>query len=102
MRKIFLVFIFINIFLTQSSFSDSTTFSYTGSVQTWTVPNGNTIITVTAYGGSGGDGANGTTLNGATGGNGAAVTATISVTAGDTLYFYVGGSGANASIKTGG
>src|SRR6056300_593179 len=102
MIKIFLVFIFINIFLTQSSFSDSTTFSYTGSVQTWTVPNGNTTITVTAYGGSGGDGANGTIVNGATGGNGAAVTATISVTAGDTLYIYVGGSGANASIRTGG
>jgi len=102
LRKILLVYILINIFLTQSSFSDSTTFSYTGSVQTWTVPNGNTTITVTAYGGSGGDGANGTTVNGATGGNGAAVTATISVTAGDTLYLYVGGSGANASIKTGG
>ena len=102
MRKIFLIFIFINIFSTQSSFSESTTFSYTGSVQTWTVPNGNTTITVTAYGGSGGEGANGTTLNGATGGNGAAVTATISVTTGDTLYLYVGGSGANASIRTGG
>ena len=101
MRKI-LLYILINIFLTQSSFSDSTTFSYTGSVQNWTVPNGNTTITVTAYGGSGGDGANGTTVNGATGGNGAAVTATISVTAGDTLYLYVGGSGANASIRTGG
>ena len=101
LRKI-LLYILINIFLTQSSFSDSTTFSYTGSVQNWTVPNGNTTITVTAYGGSGGDGANGTTVNGATGGNGAAVTATISVTAGDTLYLYVGGSGANASIRTGG
>ena len=101
LRKI-LLYILINIFLTQSSFSDSTTFSYTGSVQNWTVPNGNTTITVTAYGGSGGDGVNGTIVNGATGGNGAAVTATISVTAGDTLYLYVGGSGANASIRTGG
>ncbi|MEI6766074.1 MAG: glycine-rich protein [Bacteroidota bacterium] len=60
----------------------STGFSYTGSVQTWTVPTCVSSITVTANGAQGG---------GPIGGNGGQAIATIPVTGGATLYIYVGG-----------
>ena len=56
------------------------TFSYTGSQQTWTVPNGVTSITVDAHGAGGGD------SGGKSGGNGARVQTTLTVTPGNVLY----------------
>ena len=68
------------------SFSQTQTvnFNYTGSVQTWTVPQCVTSINVVVAGAKGG---------GTTGGNGARLTATIPVTPGQTLNIYVGGQG---------
>jgi len=64
---------------------------------TWTVPSGVTTIQVVATGGGGGGGAISTT-----GGNGGVVTATLSVSPGDTLQLYVGGGGAVGSTFAGG
>jgi filamentous hemagglutinin family protein len=91
--------------LTTTTYSGSAitqSFTYTGAVQTWTVPSGNNTITVAAYGGAGGAGANGINYLGASGGKGAGVTAITSVTPGNTLFIYVGSKGANASSKNGG
>lgn len=63
------------------------TFSYTGGPQSWTVPAGVTSITVDAKGAGGGNG------NAMPGANGGRVQATLQVTPGSTLYFYVGGKG---------
>ena len=73
----------------------SQTFSYTGSQQTFTVPSGITSITVDMTGGSGGYYGSNTSYYG----KGGRVQATLTVTAGATLYIYVGGS---ASGVTGG
>ena len=64
---------------------------------TWTVPAGVTTVQVVATGGGGGGGAVSTT-----GGNGGVVTATLSVSPGDTLQLYVGGGGAAGSMFAGG
>ncbi|MFA7274849.1 MAG: gliding motility-associated C-terminal domain-containing protein [Crocinitomicaceae bacterium] len=63
----------------------STTYNYTGAVQTYTVPPCVTSITVTAAGAKGG---------GPAGGNGAVITGTVAVTPGQVLQLYVGGMGA--------
>ncbi len=70
------------------------TFSYTGSQQTWTVPNGVTSITVDAHGAGGGD------SGGKSGGNGARVQTTLTVTPGNVLYIYVGETGWDAAHAT--
>lgn len=62
----------------------STTFSYTGTEQTWVVPTGVTSITVDAYGAQGG-------ANWVNNDNyGGRVQADIPVTPGTTIYIYVG------------
>lgn len=61
---------------------DSVTFTYTGALQQWDVPDDVTTITITAAGAQGG---------GSSGAGGGVVTATINVTPGDTLDIYVGG-----------
>ena len=70
--------------------NETVTFSHTGAEQTFTVPGGVTSLIVNAYGGSGGRGAS---VNEGIGGLGGQVQATIQVTAGETLYIYVGGRG---------
>jgi hypothetical protein len=70
-------------------------FSFTGSVQTVTVPAGATSMVVDGYGAAGGIGYS--TIGTALGGNGGRVEATFSVTAGETLEIYVGGKGSNGS-----
>ncbi|WP_277540235.1 fibronectin type III domain-containing protein [Haloarcula laminariae] len=68
----------------------SETFGYTGGEQTWTVPSEVTEVTITAKGAAGARaGGNG----GNPGGKGGSITGTYSVSAGDTLYLYVGGEG---------
>ena len=75
--------------VTSQSFTEYTSphsmeFSYTGSLQTWTVPSGVTSIEVTAVGASG---------QGTYGGLGGYEQAVIPVTPGATLNVYVGGEG---------
>ena len=65
--------------------ANSRTFDFTGAAQSFTVPAGVTRITVAAYGASGG-----TSLS--LGGKGGLVTATLPVTAGETLSVFVGGA----------
>ncbi len=73
------------------------TLSYTGSMQTFTVPAGVTTLTMTALGAQGGSG---TTY---TGGLGASMSGTFSVTAGQILNVLVGRQGgSNATYKAGG
>jgi hypothetical protein len=70
----------------------------TAGAGTWTVPAGVTSIQVVATGGGGG-GAGGS-ANGGIGGNGgegAVVTATLTVTPGDTINYYVGGGGSGTT-----
>ena len=78
--------------------SGSQTFSYTGSEQTWTVPSGVSSITVDVKGAQGGN----QTSPSASGGNGGRAQATISVTAGATIYVYVGGAGTTVKVATSG
>jgi hypothetical protein len=84
--KLKFLLLFILSCLLNISFSQTQTvnFNYTGSVQTWTVPQCVTSINVVVAGAKGG---------GATGGNGARLTATIPVTPGQVLNIYVGGQG---------
>ena len=71
------------------------TFSYTGSMQTWTVPAGITSITVNAYGAQGGN-ASGTS------GLGAYMKGDFSVTPGQQLKILVGGKGSTSNGGGGG
>jgi len=78
--------------------SSSQTFSYTGSQQTFTVPSGVTSIVIDAYGAEGGIGQRGQTPN-VNPGKGGRVQATLSVTAGEALYIYIGGEGSLHNIS---
>jgi hypothetical protein len=68
------------------------TFNYTGGQQTWVVPACVVSVTVEVWGAQGG-GSNG----GEDGGLGGYAKGTLAVTAGETLYLYVGGKGQNQS-----
>ncbi len=68
------------------------TFDHTAGEQAWVVPAGITSIDVDARGAQGGG----------TGGSGGRVQASLSVTAGQTLYIYVGGKGVESSSTAGG
>jgi len=96
-RKSFIQFI---VFITWTSvlIAEDKTFSYTGSQETWTVPTGVSSLTVDGYGGMGGHGSS--DLN-ARGGLGGRVQATISVTAGSTLYINIGGVGGSTTSNPG-
>jgi hypothetical protein len=76
-----------------------TTFNYTGSVQTYTVPTGISRIMVDVQGAKGGDNSqwpSGTYPS--QGGNGGRVQAMLAVTAGQVLNIYVGGAGNTGSV----
>jgi Glycine rich protein len=70
----------------------TTTFSYTGGEQTYTVPVGVSLLSVTAIGAAGG----GPTECCLAAGRGAIVTGTVAVSPGETLYVEVGGAGAQS------
>ncbi|NCY26838.1 MAG: hypothetical protein EBX37_19015, partial [Alphaproteobacteria bacterium] len=72
---------------TSGTISGTNTFNFTGSVQTWTVPSGVTSITVDARGASGGN-----ITNYGNAGRGGRLQTTLSVTPGQTLNIYVGGT----------
>ncbi len=76
------------------AFAAGSTFTYTGSEQTYTVPAGVSSVTVTAIGGAGGSGTSDVSGKFASaGGDGASVTATVPVTPNEVLYVEVGGAG---------
>ncbi|MBK8657859.1 MAG: T9SS type A sorting domain-containing protein [Bacteroidetes bacterium] len=73
-------------------FAQSQTFTFTGAIQTFTVPTCVSQVTITASGASGSNGyASGSP--GGTGGNGAVVEGTFPVNGGDILHIFVGGQG---------
>ena len=86
MFKRFLLLFFVFSLVT-FGFSQSVTFNYTGSTQSWVVPPCVTSINVIVAGAEGGPGVNGL------GGNGASLTASIPVTPGQVLQINVGGMG---------
>lgn len=66
----------------------TTTFNYTGALQTFVVPAGVTSVSIEAYGAQGGS-----SEGGAPGGLGGYATGSLSVNGGDVLNIYVGGTG---------
>ncbi len=78
----------------------TTTFNFTGGVQTFTIPPGVTSVDVTAQGGMGGDNA-GVSMSDRPG-YGGCVSATLAVTPGTVLSIYVGGVGGNSTTSAGG
>lgn len=80
--------------IVEKSFSQiTTTYSFTGSEQTWTVPACVSSISVTIAGAEGG---------GSNGGEGSVVTATIPVISGQVIYINVGGQGSCPGAGYGG
>ncbi len=75
--------------------TSTTDFSYTGTIQSYTVPAGVTSITITAKGAGGG-------TNGYSGGAGGSSTGTLSVTPGATYYILVGRTGSGTTGGYGG
>ena len=92
--KYFLLLTFLLFLKASIANAVTVTFSYTGSQETWTVPNGVTSITVDAYGAGGGDSGS------KSGGNGARVQTTLTVTPGNVLYISVGETGWDAAHAT--
>ncbi len=76
--------------------NDELTFSYTGSIENWTVPSGVTLVTIEARGAQGGNSSYGT------GGLGALIQGTVSVTPGEQLKVLVGEQGNGDSDGAGG
>ena len=71
----------------------SQTFSYTGAQQVFTIPCGITSVTISASGAQGGTGWRNSAPSTEIGGKGGNVVASFTVTAGQTLYVYVGEKG---------
>ena len=87
----------LNIAVRKPVIPNTYTFSYTGVIQKFIVPNRVTSIQVNAIGAKGGTGA-----GGQVGGSGANITTTLNVTPGQTLYIVVGGfPGQSATAKYG-
>src|SRR5690349_16565201 len=76
-----------------SANADSQTFNYTGAPQSFVVPTGVTSIQAQLWGAGGG----GVPGLGLSGGGGAYISATLSVTPGQTLDLFVGGKGSAGS-----
>ena len=76
----------LNIAVRKPVIPNTYTFSYTGAIQKFVVPNRVTSIQVNAIGAKGGTGA-----RGQVGGSGANITTTLNVTPGQILYIVVGG-----------
>ena len=76
------------------------TFSYTGSVATFTVPAGISALTITVTGGEGGNGGADATPAPAAGGYRGVVTGTVAVTQNQVLTVGVGGGGATGASRT--
>ncbi|MCK5832694.1 hypothetical protein KAH81_03390 [bacterium] len=70
----------------------SQTFSYIGGSQTFTVPSGVTSVSIECWG------AQGRSASGGTAGSGGYASGNLTVTAGQTLYIYVGGQGGASGV----
>jgi hypothetical protein len=85
-------------FATAQTVTISDTFSFTGGIQTFTVPCGVNSVFIDAYGAQGGTGADGNSNAGLTaggaGGLGGQASGSFSVVEGDILNIFVGGQGA--------
>lgn len=82
--------------LTASNWAQVTTFAYTGSLQTYTVPAGITSIQIETWGAAGGTGLLGSS------GRGARMVGTFMVTPGEVLNVLVGGVGIAGTYVAGG
>ena len=80
----------------------ATTFTFTASEQSYTVPTGVTSVSVVAIGAPGGAGPTTGGTQGGTGGRGAVAAGTIAVQPGETLYVEVGGGGGSGDSGGGG
>jgi gliding motility-associated-like protein len=91
LRLLFTFLASVFLFISKGFSQNTDVFTYTGGVQTWTVPNCVTSIDVVVAGAQGGGSQiqTGTAL----GGQGAVITETISVNPGDVIWFTVGGEG---------
>lgn len=83
-------------FLIHSLSAQTTTFNFTGSMQSYVVPAGVTELNIDVLGAKGGDGGNGIKP----GGTGGRVRTTLTVSPGQTLYIYVGGIGFSPTTYT--
>lgn len=95
-KNITTLFLTLVALVTQTHLHSQTvvTYSYTGSVQTFTVPFCVSTVTITCYGAQGAaGGAGGNSAAGGTGGLGAQVSGVYPVSAGNVLNIYVGGAG---------
>jgi hypothetical protein len=72
----------------------SVTYNYTGSVQSWTVPDGVTEVTMSVAAGAGGS----KISSSGQGGSGGRITGTVHVVPGDSYDVYVGGHGDDQSV----
>lgn len=84
--------VFPSLFLSDLNSQTSTNFPYSGSVRTWTVPGGVNSVDFAVEGAQGGYG----------GGWGGKTTGTLTVSNGQVLYLYVGGSGGVGTGHPGG
>ena len=101
MKKLYFFLCLLSVSLTNWNFEASaqtTTFNYTGGLQTFTVPAGVTSINITAKGAQGG----GNTSVGSTGGTGAIMAGNFTVTPGQILNVLVAQKGVTAMYVGGG
>lgn len=85
-----MIFILFFLFISKAQ---TTTFDFTGSMQTYTVPSGVTLISIEAWGAQGGTD---------DGGMGGYATGMFNVTQGQTLNIFVGGQGSTVAQSQGG
>ncbi|MES2704962.1 MAG: GEVED domain-containing protein, partial [Bacteroidota bacterium] len=91
------VLLFLLLGWSWEAIAQTTTFNYTGSVQTYTVPSGCTQIVADVQGAQGGN----FTSASSSGGLGGRAQGTIAVTPGQVLYIYVGQQAANSTCGSG-
>jgi hypothetical protein len=78
-----------------------TSFAYTGSAQSFTVPTGVSRLTAVLLGGAGGVGSNHAAAESTPGGSGGVLEATVPVHAGEVLTIAVGGKGVDYALPDG-
>jgi len=96
LRESILFFILLFAF-SQTAFCQSTTFSYTGTVQTYTIPPGVDSIYVDVVGATGGMSS---LTDSSTGGKGGRIQCTLLVSPGQVLHIYIGGVGVMGTLTS--
>ena len=85
--------------LTQGAHASTASYNTAG-ISTFAVPANVTSIQITITGAAGGAGGSDGSFSGGAGGFAGHVTGAVAVSPGDTLYFYLGGPGANGTSNT--